>query len=1034
MPITDDWQVNYVPAVTNGYKEIIHIDGILSYGSNTGTAPALNDYVYQAATGALGRVIAGSDLGGVSATGTLTLTNVRGRFDGSSALTVLTAVNFDTVANGGFKIGDTITGPTTESLDVLAIEYNSGPKVVADAGEGWAYGNNLTTGWANNEQIDVSGGATAVALVHTGAEDTAATFTGAVATATLAPPGTVETNYSLIIHYDAGTIAIPEGATVSDQTTGAEGLVEQVLGVTATGSLRLVDTSLTPAWTDNNNIDGEEVVFFNAQVAGQVFIENGLYEGQTSGARFQVLAAGIIDDGDSTGKLWTNGVSAALTLNEDIHRILPGDVLGSKVAQVEQVSTTLPTVAVVNVPDGVRTEQRADAGIDQGGIYARTVSLNIRRDSNRFFTWYKGVFSGDINQLDDKPAINGNVRDSLYTVLAANDWQIPDLSFRFLEKGSWQDDGLNNRWTNYQADASIFTGADITNEGYARTATKPRPMPDAYCEQIPNEALDQFWLEGPFSVIIKTKSTTDMASIDPATPAVGQLINSGEVTWHSRPFGRFYSWFDNTQVGIQTPVVLDNKDDAQNNTGQYRAAFSTGGAGAYTVGEEIATADGTKRGIVTASDTGTTGNVDYILLTDTQFVNTDVVVGEVSAKSATFAAPSNLVAGYGTDIRTMVVDRRFTGGSTTVASFIVGEQISQAVSGYDGYVLEDDGGTIYVQDAPGTAAPDATNQLSGDTSGALNTPTGVADFTTAPKDLEEGSGDNNYAGVTSANITGGSPQTISAVYEWDKFLANEKYKTTLLQGGRGSAAGVQGRFYRGFDSTFSEIKSAPYGTKPGSIMQGAEGHFIDKDTLVAADLQNIRVTPIGGSELTPPNLQTAQLTNLQSGWNGGLYRSTGAGSKDILVTEFQVGAGNAAGNSTIVLQAGDRTVSPTPADVPSSGGVVKCEDPNNPGIYLRFPYSSVNRSTNTYTLTSGTIGDVTGGSALTQGDNAFVAIKEDAAAGATLSNTMQFIGTVEMVGIARKKGFDDYDSAQQFTATGVNFAVNRSADGVVNLP
>ena len=229
MPILDDWQFNYVPVTVSGYKEILHVDGILAYGSNTGTAPALDDYVYQAVTGALGRIIAGSDLGGTNATGTLTLTNVLGRFDGTSALTILDAVNFDTVGNGGFKVGDVIDDTASARLTVLAIEYNSGPKVVKDAGEGWAYGNVFTTGFANNDQIDINGGQTAVALVHTGAEDAAASFSTAVATATLAVPGTANTNNSLIIHYDAGTIAIPENGIISDQTSGAQGLVQQPL-------------------------------------------------------------------------------------------------------------------------------------------------------------------------------------------------------------------------------------------------------------------------------------------------------------------------------------------------------------------------------------------------------------------------------------------------------------------------------------------------------------------------------------------------------------------------------------------------------------------------------------------------------------------------------------------------------------------------------------------------------------------------------------------------------------------------------------
>lgn len=1034
MPIADDYKFFNVPVTTGGYREIVHVDGRISYGSNTGTAPALNDYLYQAATGARGRVIAGSDLGGVSATGTLDLTNVVGRFDGTSALTVLTAVNFDTVGNGGFAVDDVISDTLAARLTVLAIEYNSGPKVVKDAGEGWAYGNVFTTGFANNDQIDIVGGQTAVALVHTGAEDAAATFTGAVATTSLKPPGTANTNNSLIVHYDAGTIDIPEGGIVSDATTGAQGQVEQKLGVTLIGSLRLVDTSLTPAWTDNNNIDGEEVVHFNAQVAGEVFLENGLYEGQTSGERFQVLPAGIIDDGDSTGKLWTLGVSGTLTLNEDIHRILPGDILGAKVAQVEQVSTTLPTVAAINIPGGVRLEQVADAGVSQGGIYAEADGLNIRRDTNRFFSFVKDDRDEEIN-LQYPPPIQGNVRDSLYTVLTANDWQMPDLTFRFLEKAAWQDDGLNNQWTNYQAPAATFKGADITDQGWLRDATVPRPMPDAYIEQAA-VVQDSFWLEGPFDIIFKVKSTTDMATIDPATPALGQLINAGNVTWHSRPFGRLYAFFDRSDIGKASGVVLDNPNDPNNNTGMYRAAFTVGGAGAFTVGEQIATADGTKRGIVTASDTGTTGNVDFNLLTTTQFVNTDTVVGEVSGKSVTFAAPSDLVAGYDTDVRTMVIDTRFQGGTTTVSTYIVGEPLSQAVSGWTGYFMEDDAGDIYAQDAPGTAAPNGTGQITGGTSGALNTPSTTNDQTTVPKDVGEGSGDNNYAGVSGANITGASAQAVLKLYEWDKFLTNEKY-TAVAQGGRGTVVGVEGRLYRAFDPTFTESPAAPYGPYSGGIYSGAEGHFIDKDTLAAADLQNIRVTPIGGSELTPPNLQTLLRSNLTAGWRVLNARSAGAagsGDTNIKVTEFQVGAGNAAGNSTIVIQAGDETVSPIPAYVPTPGAVVAAEDPNAPGEYLYFPYNAINKATNTVTLTSGTIGDVTGGAALVQGDNLYIAWNKETSAGATVSNTSQYVSDLEMVSIARKKGFDDVESAQTFTATGTDFNTNKVPDGVVNLP
>jgi len=1036
MPIVDDWKIEYVGVTPEFIKEIIHIDGILSYDGNLGTAPSLNDYIRGTTTGAVARVIAGSDLGGISATGTLTLTNVVGRFDDNEPLEVLSAVPFDTVSGTpqGFKLDDVVTGPTTESLTVKAIEFNEGPKVAIGLGQGVIYGNALTIGFADNEAMSVS--ANQKALVKGSEDDNSALFSSALANGTLAVPGAANTNNSEIVHYDAGTIEIPEDAHVGSSVTSANGIVAQKIGDVVTGSLRLIDSDTSGgAWTDNNGLELEEVVFYNNQVAGEVFLEGDLIRGVTSLKEFRVLPGGIIDDGDSTGKLVTRGGQGVMTLNEELRRILPGDIDGPVIAGVENTTTVL-SAAILNLPSGTRKEQRAEAGISQGGIYGPTVSLNIRRWSNAFLSYIKTEFSKPA-QLDDKPALDGNVRDGLYTVKTDNAWQVPTLSFRSLERGAWKDDGKNNIYTSYDSGQNIFTGKDITNSGWLQTSTSPRPMPNAYLEQG-GVVVDPFWIEGPFSVILKVKTTTDVTLIKPATPALGQLINNGKVTWLSRPYGRRYAHFDLSDVGKVAGPVLDNKDDTNNNTGQYRYAFNTGGAGAFTVGEEITTADGTKVGIVFASGSGATGTVDYALLSTAQFADTNVITGAISGKTATLnvAGLSNLVAGYGTNIRTMVVDIKASSSLQAVVTgtFFVGEPCTQAVTVATGFILHHDtvNDELYIEVNTGTFSGD--NNITGDTSAASWNPgvtTNYAAQTTVPKDLGEGTGGNNYAGVSSADITGASAQNVLKLYEWDKFLNNEKNLT--VQGGRGSLSGRQGRLYRGFDPTFAEVNEAPYGSKGGAVMFGAEGHFIQKETLLPADLQNIRVTPIGGSELTPPNLQSAQVANLQAAWEVLMNRSLGVDSKDILTTEFTAAAGNAAGNSVIVLAAGTRSVSPLPTDIPDTGSV-EVEDPSNPGIFLEFPYNAVNRATNTFTLTSGTIGDVTGGSALTTGDDAHVSWIHTDSTGSTLSNSIQFIGVVDLVMTARRKGFDDVTLAQQFTSTGVIFAINRTPDGVVNLP
>ena len=1019
MPISDDWDIDYVN------QEIRHVDGILSYQRNTGTAPSLNMYVRGTTSGAVGRIIAGSDLGGTNATGTLTLTNVVGRFANGEGIEVLSEVPFDTVGGTpqGFSIGDTLTGPTTESIDVRAIEYNQGPKVTT-GGEGVIYGNNLTAGFANNEQIDdATTGATAVALVNGSETDNSALFTTAAVNGTLGVPGTANTNNSVIINYDGGTIDIPEDAHVADATSGANGYAQQVVGVTATGSIRIVDSDTTGgAWTNNNGLEIQDVVFYNAQIAGEVFLEGDVIEGQTSGNRFRVLA--VIDDGDSTGKLITAGKQGAMTVGEDLNKILPGNVLGNKVAEVEN-STTVLAAATLNLPNGVFTLQRDD----QGGIYGTSVSLNIRRSSNAFYTFIQDTFD-ELSDLDDLPPLEGTFLDTVYTILDSNGWQIPDLSFRFLEKGGFTDSSKNNIWTNDQSVMSRVIAAD----GFLPNSTNPTPAPDAYIEQN-GEVLPQFWLHGNFNVLVKVKTTTDTRVIAPATPSLGQLIDAGARTWFLREYGDLYDHFDTAQVGAVATIPLATSNDDNNNTGQYQYGFNTGGAGAFTVGEEILGGTSGARGIVTASDSGAAGDVAYILKSSAQFQDAETITGQVSGKSATTdgGGLTNLVAGYGTNIRTMVVNRRFTGGTTSGGPFVIGETVTQTGTGATGYVLEDDAGTIYVEDATGTF--NGTGTLTGGVSGATNTPTATADFTSVPKDIGDGQGDQPYSGVTSANITDASPQAILSVYEWDKYLTRKE--SVAIQGGVGNAAGVEGRVYRAFQATFSEVKVAPYGSFSGGIMFGATGHFIQKETLISADLQAIRLIDNNAVPHTPPNLQALSVTNLQTGWRVGAYRSTGVGSEQILTTEFQIGAGNVAGNSTIVVQAGTRSVSPLPSDVPDTG-VLRIEDPNNAGIFLRAIYDSVNRTTNTFSLQQGigqnTIGDITGGSGLTQGDDSFVVPIEEEAAGASLSNNLQYIGDFPLVIRARLKGFQPFKTTSTFTNTGASVGVVRTPDPTVNLP
>jgi len=201
---------------------IYHKDLVLPYDGNTGTAPSFGDYVRDSVTGATGKVIAGTDLGGTAGTGTITLSRVKGRFGNNNHLDVLDTLGFDTVdsAKNGFARGDTIDeqGAGTAQIIVDDVEFNW-PGFTA--GDGIIYGRLQVTGFLDNDNLDnTTSGETTVAIVNaTGETDNSALFTTALVNS--ATGGTSPT-ITGIIHYDAGTVDITTDADVyaGTQDTG----------------------------------------------------------------------------------------------------------------------------------------------------------------------------------------------------------------------------------------------------------------------------------------------------------------------------------------------------------------------------------------------------------------------------------------------------------------------------------------------------------------------------------------------------------------------------------------------------------------------------------------------------------------------------------------------------------------------------------------------------------------------------------------------------------------------------------------------
>jgi hypothetical protein len=1031
MSISDDWDIDYPN------KRLSHIDGVLSYDTGGGAQAAVGQYVRGATSGAIGKVLART---GNTASGTLTLTSVVGLFQDNELLEAMSEIGFDavTTANNGFSLGDVVTDSATGSITVRAIEYNED-----GLGGGVLYGDSFTS-FGDNLVLKITGGSADVADSDTVTAnvDNDALLTTTLVNGTLAKPGTGNTNRSAIVNFDAGTENIPEQAILQDATSSAQGLVEQVYQVagSAVGSIRVVDWDSTNAWGDNNVLRLDQALGYNNQVAGQVFTVGDVVVGATSGATGRVIldTGTVLVFADETGT-WTT--------TEDLN------VGGVKIADANGTNTTL-NVAAVN--QAARTEQRPDSvagGVSQGGIYAAADGLNIVRKSNSFYTFAQDTFD-ELAQLDDDEPIEADVKGGAYRLVF--DWNIPDLSFRFLRRGGWADTNGANVWANPQTQGVLNK---IEASRFLIDSTQTFRQPQLYVEQAGVKVLP-WWLEGQMDVILKTRTRTLTTTHDPATPGLGQLIGGGDpsVGGNYTIFAREFhtSTYDATQVdgsaGGVNSVALGTADDTANNpNGTHIIDYDGGSAATLLVGEEIVFESGNtlKVGQVVAQtgDAGATGTVEYVLKSGTQFANNDSLTGTVSGKTLAVNEPVSIgdsVAGFSVDIAFPVIDITATSSPAAVitGTFRVGEGLTQATTGATGRLVYSDtvNNELDIEVVSGTFSGD--NTITGDTSGATWNP-GVTTqtYNTATSflaDLGEGSGFEAYTGNVGANIAGTGAETIVNVYQYAKYLSRSEEATYVFNGAGTADAGTVGQLYRRLADTFAEIKPGePVGTSTGVSMFLAQGWFLDSSQLAAADIRSFRVTNNAGVDRTPPNLQALTVTGLVIGDRVAAFRSTGAGATAILRNEFDVGTvgggNNQAADSTILIGANTRSVSPTPADVPDTG-ILYVLDPNDTGNYLQFPYNAVNRTTNVFTLTSGTIGDVTGAVDLTANDNVHVAFIRETATAVTATNTMQYVADIPIVYKARLKGIKPFRSTTTFSSSGASAGVVRTTDTIVDLP
>ena len=974
MAIGSDWDIDFNNLL------ISHIDGDLDYDTGGGTLPDIGGVIRGATTGALGKILS---ISGSAATGTLTLTDVEGQFQDGESIVWQDQVDFDTVTNGGFAVGETVDGASRTGT-IRKIDYNDG----GVAGTGTIYGEFGAGTWTPGEDMDVA--ASVKALADGAGSDNSLVWTGVLVNE--GSNGTItEPTLSTIVNYDTGTEDFVRFSKIQNLNTSPTktAFIQQAYGVTATGSLRLVDVS--GDWDDADLIFvGDKLPYDTVVFAFKI---GDVVLGASSGTTGKILADNgtILTLQNQTGSGFTNS------------------------ELIEVGGTTFATVDA-DAGEGDFNTQHAVQNLEEiaeqlavdGGVYNGT-SINGIRDANALYTHLQDTFD-ELGALYDTISMTAQVILQQYTLV--NGWKIPDLSFRFIESGSIQDSGLDNIWTNYQ---TIGTVAGITDLVYAEVTPQPR----IYFEQG-GSVLAPFWLPGHIDVLVKVKSNS-LPTI--AADGVGLLVSNGTVTVFAREFGSTYDHFQTTTVAGVAPVPLATSSDLNNTTGTHAFDFDAP-SGTFTVGEEFrVAADITKRGIVR---TQTASRLEYVLTGATQFQNNDVVVGERSVANGTVdetVAIETLVAGYGTDIVIATIDISLA-CNTFVGDFDEGERVDQAVSSAAGILMKTDGSSlIHIGNITGTF--DATNIVTGVNSGATATATGSpSTITTLTKDILDGNGAQPYNAVIYLDRTDADPQPLVKMYEWTKYrtrsLEAAGEPVYNLLGGPGAASGEAGQIYITLISTYALVKAAPFGTFAGGTFFGATGVFIqDMD---ATEIRNFQLVDSNEVLRFPPNQQALTVQGLVADDRVVVFRRVdGTPGSAILFAEYTLDteAGDFNGSGDVIIKVDSAVGTDTPTT-----GVVRVRNATSL-LFESFAYSSLDTTLGEFTVAAL-------GSNLTAGEDVYVPLIEATAGGASETATIIYDADIPLLARVRKKGILPFEVEGLFLITGATLTAIRTTDTIVD--
>jgi len=345
-----------------------------------------------------------------------------------------------------------------------------------------------------------------------------------------------------------------------------------------------------------------------------------------------------------------------------------------------------------------------------------------------------------------------------------------------------------------------------------------------------------------------------------------------------------------------------------------------------------------------------------------------------------------------------------TGSSGT---WTVGNFLSDDVTGATGRIISVDSNDIYLNAVRGgtlgtnacTEYTDRELQSAGDATATISSTTNVVagysditdTFGTISRDLNNGDGFNNYD--VEINCAG---RVMTQAYEWLKYLV--RYGST---GGTYTVNGDNGQEYRSADEgTYTDVKSAPFGTLAGTTFYGARGVWVTNYSV--ADFVLIDAD---GDEQAPPNYQKVIVSHADL--TGAILSG---GSVTIFVAELT--AGNVYKDRyTVASATSDSLVATTAIDINKTPqtGKLRVGD-------VRYSYTGFND-----TAFSGVSPDPSSAT------GAFYVPLLDLTAGEVTTLTVQsdniiYSSNIDVRTVVRRYGTKPYTADTTFTVTGLSFS------------